>query len=115
MSGAESSPPVLLQKNLFNALASLTSNEESCRKRLVDKKKFIDELLSGIKSKHPQIKYAACNCFVSLSRSDRLIKSMILEAGDFTKELVSILLGNDVDESLELIVCKAICNLALDV
>ena len=60
--------------------------EESCRKRLVDNKKFIEELLRGIKSSNNEIKYAACTCFVSISRSDRMTKSVILE-GSFTKEL----------------------------
>lgn len=87
----------MLQKNLFNALASLTSSEESCRKKLADKKKIIELLLAGIKSKQTGIKYASCNCFVSLSRSDRITKSSFLEAGDFTKELVNILVSNEDD------------------
>jgi hypothetical protein len=44
-----------------------------------------------------------------------MIKSIILEAGDFQKELCNILLSETKDEELELVVCKAICNLALDV
>lgn len=102
-------------KNLFYALAALTSQEESCRKRLIEKKRVLEELLAGIKSNQRDVKLAACTLFVSLSRSDKMIKSIILEAGDFQKELCNILLSKIKDEDMELVVCKAICNLALDV
>ena len=70
-------------RSLFNALASLTSQEETCRKKLIERKRVLEELLAGIKSGHREIKLAACTLFVSLSRSDKMVKSIILEAGDF--------------------------------
>jgi hypothetical protein len=33
-----------LTQTIFTTLASLTSEEESCRKKLIDNKKIIDEL-----------------------------------------------------------------------
>jgi nitrate/TMAO reductase-like tetraheme cytochrome c subunit len=85
---------------LFSALAALTSQEESCRKKLVENKKILEELLCGIKSTNKNVKYSACQCFVSLSRSDKMVKSIILEAGEFHKELQSILINNDTDVEL---------------
>jgi hypothetical protein len=41
---------VQLQANLFLALAALTSQEESCRKKLAENKKILEEILLGIKS-----------------------------------------------------------------
>jgi hypothetical protein len=65
------------------ALAALTSVEESCRKKLVERKKVLEELLVGIKCNHRNIKIAACTLFVSLSRSDKMLKSIIMEAAEF--------------------------------
>jgi hypothetical protein len=65
----------------------LTSQEESCRKKLAENKKILEELLAALKSTNRRIKLAACLCFVSLSRSDKMVKSLVLEAGEFTKEL----------------------------
>ena len=43
-----------------------------------------------------------------------MLKSIILEACDFQKELQSLLLQSDSEPDLQLIVCKALCNLAID-
>jgi hypothetical protein len=43
-----------------------------------------------------------------------MIKSIVLEAGEFTKELQNILIQTDADPDLQLTSCKAICNLAID-
>ena len=70
-------------QSLFLVLASLTSLEESCRKKLIEKKKFLDELLVGVKSSDRDIKLAALQCYVSLSRSDKMVKAIIHEYADF--------------------------------
>lgn len=72
---------------MLKTLAALTSDEESCRKKLAENKKLLEELLKLMKSSQRDLKLAACKLFVSLSRSDRILKSIILEAGEFTKEL----------------------------
>lgn len=43
-----------------------------------------------------------------------MVKSIILEAGEFMKELQRIMLESDKDEKLQLLACKSLCNLALD-
>lgn len=68
---------------MFKVLAALTALEESCRKKLIDKKKFLDELLIGIKNSNRDIKLAALQCYVSLSRSDKMVKAIIHEHADF--------------------------------
>lgn len=42
-------------------------------------------------------------------------KSILLEAGEFTKELCSVLLDGDFGDEMDLVVLKAIGNLAVDV
>lgn len=44
-----------IQRSLFKALAALTGEEESCRKRLIERKKVLDELMLGIKFKNKEI------------------------------------------------------------
>jgi hypothetical protein len=39
-----------LLKNLFLVLAALTSLEQTCRSKVINKKKVLEELLIGIKS-----------------------------------------------------------------
>jgi hypothetical protein len=107
-------PPI--HKCLFGVLASLTSVEESCRKRLIEKKKVLDELLLGIKSKNRDIKLAALQLFVSLSRSDKMIKAIILEHADFQKEISKLITceESDFDFDIVLVACKSLCNFAVD-
>ncbi len=107
-------PPI--HKCLFSVLASLTSVEESCRKRLIEKKKVLDELLLGIKSKNRDIKLAALQLFVSLSRSDKMIKAIILEHADFQKEISKLITSeeSDFDFEIVLIATKSLCNFAVD-
>lgn len=81
-------------------MAALTSHEETCRKKLVENKKILDELLIALKSSNREVKFAACQALLSLSRSDKMVKSIMLEAGDFPKELQNILLTNDNDSDL---------------
>lgn len=89
-----------LLQSIFKTLASLTSEEESCRKKLIENKKILDELLTGLKSMTRDIKLAAVTCFVSLLRSDKMLKSILLEAGEFHKELLSIFVASDKDHDL---------------
>lgn len=51
---------------------------------------------------------------MSLLRSDKMLKSILLEAGDFHKELVSMFVTADKDHEIQLASCKALCNLAID-
>lgn len=51
---------------------------------------------------------------MSLLRSDKMHKSILLEVGEFHKELQSIFTGTDKDYELQLTACKGLCNLALD-
>ena len=67
---------------------------------MIDNKKIIDELLSALKTQNRDIKYAATSCFVSLLRSDKMAKSILLEAGDFHKDLINIFVSSDKDHDL---------------
>jgi Trp operon repressor len=89
-----------LTHSILQTLASLTSEEETCRKKLIDNKKIIDELLSSLKSQNRDIKLAAATCLVSLLRSDKMVKSILLEAGDFHKELINMFVTSDKDHDL---------------
>ncbi len=81
---------------ILKTLAALSSQEESCRLKIAENKKFLDELLRIMKTcEKKSAKLVACNCFLSLSRSDKTVKSLILEAGEFTKELSKILIESD--------------------
>lgn len=80
----------------------------------MENKKIQDELFSGLKSSNRDVKLSACVCFVSLLRSDKMLKSILMEAGDFHKEILTIFTTSDSDPELQLTSCKALCNLAID-
>jgi len=82
-SGFVSGDYLQIQKSLLHVLSALTSQEESCRKKLIEKKKVLDELMLGIKCSHSEVKLAALQLFASLSRSDKMIKAIILEHAEF--------------------------------
>ena len=46
----------MLQEHLLKTLAALTSLEETCRKKVVENKKMLEELLNGIKNNNKQVK-----------------------------------------------------------
>ena len=94
------STQIIVQVYVFKTLASLTSEEESCRKQLAENKKIQDELFSGLKSGNRDVKFAACACLVSLLRSDKYLKSILIEAGDFHKDLLAIFINSDNDQEL---------------
>ncbi len=43
-----------------------------------------------------------------------MLKSIILEAIDFHKELITIFINSDDDHDLQLAACKGLCNLSID-
>jgi len=43
-------PQQTLMQYIFKTLASLTSDVESCRKKLIENRKILDDLLLGLKS-----------------------------------------------------------------
>ena len=100
MNGEGVSTQHVLQTSIFKTLASLTSEEESCRQKLLENKKIQDELFSGLKSTNRDVKFSACVCFVSLLRSDKMLKSILMEAGDFHKEILTIFTTSDADPEL---------------
>eukprot|EP00347_Sterkiella_histriomuscorum_P015675 403356120 len=114
MDGSQDDPAIRQKCTVLRTLAALTSDQETCRKKIAENKNFLVELLSILKSTSKEAKYTACKLFVSLTRSDKMIKSIILEAGEFTKELQKIFLESDNDARLQLTSCKALCNLAID-
>ncbi|CDW81757.1 armadillo repeat-containing protein [Stylonychia lemnae] len=99
---------------ILRTLAALSRDEEKCRKKIIENKKFLDELLQLIKSANKDQNYAACKLFVSLSRSDKMLKQIILDSGEFLKELTKFFLESDSEPKLQSTCCKALCNLAFD-
>jgi hypothetical protein len=78
----------LIKINVQRTLASLSSEEDSCRKKIVDNKKLLEELFAGLKNLNKEVKLTALQCFVSLSRSDKMTKSIIVDHGDIHKEIL---------------------------
>jgi hypothetical protein len=66
----------------------------------LENKKIQEELFSGLKSSNRDVKLSACVCFVSLLRSDKMLKSILMEAGDFHKEILTIFTTSDTDPEL---------------
>ena len=77
-SAGSDKPEQNLLQSLYLGLAALTSVAESCRKKLIERKRVLEELFIGIKCAHRGIKMAALTLFVSLSRSDKMLKSIIM-------------------------------------
>ena len=75
---------------------------------------MLDEIMNGIKSTKHELRFGALKLFVSLSRSDKMIKAIIVEHGDFSKEISKILTTEDLNDDITLVACKSICNFASD-
>lgn len=75
----------------------MTSEEESCRRKLIENKKILDEICLTLRSSNRDVKLASVTCFQSLLRADKMLKSILFETGDFHKELQNIFLTADKD------------------
>jgi hypothetical protein len=80
----------------------------------IGSKRMVDELIFALRSSDTSVKLAAAQCFVSLLRSDKMHKSILMEQGEFHKDLIAMFVAADKDYEAQIVSCKALCNLALD-
>jgi armadillo repeat-containing protein 8 len=99
------------KESSLKCFASLTANDETIRKRIIDMRGLIDEVLGALKEKG-SVKVAAVRCLHSLSRSVQLLRTTFQDH-KIWKPLIGLIHDKP---SLELmtVVSSTICNLLLD-
>ncbi|KAG5680080.1 hypothetical protein PVAND_009607 [Polypedilum vanderplanki] len=108
----------LLNSNNFSAkesalkcFASLTANDETIRKRIIDMRGLIDEVLNALKEDRT-VKVAAVRCLHSLSRSVQLLRTTFQDH-KIWKPLMNLIHDKPSSE-LMTVVSSTICNLLLE-
>jgi len=108
----------LLQCNSFaskesalKCFASLAANDETIRKRIIDMRGLIDEVLNALKETG-SVKVAAVRCLHSLSRSVQLLRTTFQDH-KIWKPLMNLIHDNPTSE-LMTVVSSTICNLLLE-
>jgi hypothetical protein len=62
------------------ALAAATLLKEECRTQAIDCK-ILPHVITGLNSKYPNVRLAACQCAKSLSRSVSHLRTSLVDAG----------------------------------
>ncbi|KAJ3387645.1 Armadillo repeat-containing protein 8 [Lobulomyces angularis] len=97
-------------ENSLNAIASVCSLSESCRKQVIDLK-LLEKIVISMQNPKKNIRAASCQCTRSLSRSVKNLRTSLVE-NDISSNLFHLL----DDKNLKvLLTCSAtICNIVLD-
>lgn len=99
-----------IKENSLIAIAAATLLKEECRTQAIEAK-VLPHVISGLSSKQPNVRLAACQCAKSLSRSVSHLRTSLVDAG-VAPPLIKLLY----DESLvvQAAACGALCNLVLE-
>lgn len=95
----------------FRCFASLAANDETIRKRIIDSRGLIEEVLSGIKE-NGNVRLAAVRCLHSLSRSVQLLRT-VFQDHLIWRPLMELIHDKPSPE-LMTVVSSTICNLLLE-
>lgn len=99
------------KESALKCFASLTANDETIRKRIIDMRGLIDEVLGALKE-DGSVKVAAVRCLHSLSRSVQLLRTTFQDH-KIWKPLIGLIHDKPTPE-LMTVVSSTICNLLLD-
>jgi hypothetical protein len=99
-----------IKENSLVAIAAVTLLKEECRTQAIEAK-VLPHIISGLSSKQPSVRLAACQAAKSLSRSVSHLRTSLVDAG-IAPSLIKLLY----DEStvVQAAACGALCNLVLD-
>lgn len=99
------------KESALKCFASLTANDETIRKRIIDMRGLIDEVLNALKE-DGKVKIAAVRCLHSLSRSVQLLRTTFQDH-KIWKPLMNLIHDKPSSE-LMTVVSSTICNLLLE-
>lgn len=102
---------LVAKESALKCFASLTANDETIRKRIIDMRGLIDEVLNALKE-DGSVKVAAVRCLHSLSRSVQLLRTTFADH-KIWKPLMNLIHDKPSSE-LMTVVSSTICNLLLE-
>ncbi|CAG9761724.1 unnamed protein product [Ceutorhynchus assimilis] len=96
----------------FRAFASLGANDEDIRKRIIDTKCLMDQIVDGLTDTNKDINLASVRCLHSLSRSVQQLRTTFQDHSVW-RPLMTLLSENPSSELL-LAASSTLCNLLLE-
>ncbi|KAG4070175.1 hypothetical protein HA402_003865 [Bradysia odoriphaga] len=96
----------------FRCFASLGANDEDIRKRIIETKGLMEEVLFGLGDPSADVRLAAVRCLHSLSRSVQQLRTTFQDHSVW-RPLMTLLQGTPSNELLT-VVTSTICNLLLE-
>lgn len=93
------------------AISSFTSENEICRKIVIDNRNNVSEILACLRNKHVFVRVAASQCCRSLSRSIKNLRTTLVDAGILP---IVITLLDDESVLVQAAACAIICNMVLE-
>ncbi|KAI7892329.1 armadillo-type protein [Mucor mucedo] len=99
-----------IKENSLIAIAAATLLKEECRTQAIEAR-VLPHVISGLTSRQPNVRLAACQCAKSLSRSVSHLRTSLVDAG-IAPPLIKLL--QDDSLVIQAAACGALCNLVLD-
>ncbi|KAJ8325837.1 hypothetical protein O5D80_006024 [Batrachochytrium dendrobatidis] len=92
------------------AIANVCSLKEECRKQVIDVK-LLPQIVTYLGHKNVGIRKNACKCARSLSRSVKMLRTSLMDAG-LAPPLFELLFDSDIEVQIE--ASATLCNIVLD-
>ncbi|KAL1516972.1 hypothetical protein ABEB36_000797 [Hypothenemus hampei] len=96
----------------FRAFASLGANDEDIRKRIIDTKCLMEQVVEGLTDNNKEINLASVRCLHSLSRSVQQLRTTFQDHSVWRPLMA--LLADDPSPELLLATSSTLCNLLLE-
>ncbi|KAI8984453.1 armadillo-type protein [Mycotypha africana] len=99
-----------IKENALTAIGAATLAKEECRTQAIEAK-VLPHMISGLTSKHPKTRLAACQVARSLSRSVSHLRTSLVDAG-IAPPLIKLLYDENI--GVQTAACSALCNLVIE-
>eukprot|EP00002_Diphylleia_rotans_P013462 TRINITY_DN2633_c0_g1_i8.p1 TRINITY_DN2633_c0_g1~~TRINITY_DN2633_c0_g1_i8.p1 ORF type:complete len:638 (-),score=140.13 TRINITY_DN2633_c0_g1_i8:189-2102(-) len=94
----------------LHCIAALGADREDCRELIINAK-LLPVVVSNLSSLDKNVRLAACKCALSISRSNKYLRTSFVESG--IVDPLFLLLQDD-DTGIQSAACAVICNVVLD-
>lgn len=98
----------------FRCFGSLASNDENIRKRIIEMRGLIEEVLSGLKDESYDVRLSAVRCLHSLSRSVQLLRTTFQDHSVWRPLMALMNENKSTTSELLTVITSTVCNLLLE-
>ncbi|XP_043213924.1 armadillo repeat-containing protein 8-like [Amphibalanus amphitrite] len=102
-----------MKKAAFRVFASLASNDEEIRKRIVESAGLMSDLVAAVEGDCPSLQLAALRCLLSLSRSVQTLRTAMQDHAVW-EQVLNIAKNRAAPAEVRVVASSTLCNLLLE-